>query len=69
MSQPDLTNREMEVLALIARGFRNKEIAGHLGIREDTVQGHVKNILAKLSVHDRTEAVSVAVRRGIVRLD
>jgi two-component system NarL family response regulator len=69
MSQPDLTNRELEVLALIARGFRNKEIAGHLGIREDTVQGHVKNILAKLSVHDRTEAVSVAVRRGIVRLD
>jgi two-component system NarL family response regulator len=69
ISQPDLTNRELEILDLIARGLRNKEISAQLGIREDTVQGHIKSILAKLSVHDRTEAVTVAVRRGIVRLD
>jgi two-component system NarL family response regulator len=64
-----LTNREMEVLQLVAKGKRNKEIAGDLKISEETVQGHMKNILAKLSVHDRTEAVAVAVRRGIVHLD
>ncbi len=64
-----LTNREVEVLQLVARGRRNKEIAGMLKISEETVQGHVKNILSKLSVHDRTEAVAVAVRRGIVHLD
>ena len=69
MFQPALTNRELEVLRLIARGMRNKEIAGDLNISEETAQGHVKNILAKLSVHDRTEAVAVAVRRGIVHLD
>jgi hypothetical protein len=45
--------------------MRNKEFAANLKISEETVQGHVKNILAKLSAHDRTEAVTVAVRRGI----
>lgn len=69
MFQPALTNRETEVLQLIARGMRNKEIAAELNISDETAQGHVKNILAKLSVHDRTEAVAVAVRRGIVHLD
>src|SRR5215471_659837 len=69
MFQPALTNREMEVLRLVARGLRNKEIAADLKISDETVQGHVKNILAKLSVHDRTEAVAVAVRRGIVHLE
>ena len=69
MFQPTLTNREIEVLRLLARGMRNKEIAGELKISEETAQGHVKNILAKLSVHDRTEAVAVAIRRGIVHLD
>jgi two-component system NarL family response regulator len=69
MFKPSLTARELEVLKLIAAGRRNKEIAGELNISEETVQGHVKNILAKLDVHDRTEAVSVAVRRGIVHLD
>ena len=64
-----LTAREIEVLQLVAKGMRNKEIAADLKISDDTVQGHVKNILAKLSVHDRTEAVAVAVRRGIVHLD
>ena len=69
MFQSALTNREIELLQLVARGMRNKEIAAELKISEETVQGHVKNILAKLSVHDRTEAVAVAIRRGIVHLD
>src|SRR5215469_5281606 len=69
MFQPALTNREIEVLHLVARGMRNKEIAADLKISDETVQGHMKNILAKLSVHDRTEAVTVAIRRGIVHLD
>jgi two-component system NarL family response regulator len=69
MFQAALTNREVEVLHLVARGKRNKEIAADLNISDETVQGHVKNILAKLSVHDRTEAVTVAIRRGIVHLD
>jgi two-component system NarL family response regulator len=69
MLQPDLTPRELDVLRLIARGMRNKEIAAQLGISEETAQGHVKNILAKLGLHDRTEAVAVAVRRGIVHID
>jgi DNA-binding NarL/FixJ family response regulator len=69
MLQPDLTAREMDVLRLIAKGMRNKEIAARLGIGEETTQGHVKNILLKFRLHDRTEAVAVAVRRGIVHLD
>ena len=69
MFQPALTNREVEVLQLVARGMRNKEIAAELKLSDETAQGHVKNILAKLSVHDRTEAVAVAIRRGIVHLD
>lgn len=69
MFQATLTAREVEVLRLVAKGKRNKEIAGVLGISDETVQGHVKNILSKLSVQDRTEAVAVAIRRGIVHLD
>ena len=69
MFQPVLTPREIEVIRLVARGMRNKEIAAALTITEETAQSHMKNILAKLSVHDRTEAVAVAVRRGIVHLD
>ena len=69
MFQASLTNREIQVLHLVARGMRNKEIAGELNISDETVQGHVKNILSKLAVHDRTEAVAVAIRRGIVHLD
>lgn len=68
MLNPTLTARELEVIRLIARGMRNKEIAAELRISEETAQGHVKNILAKFNVHDRTEAVAVAVRRGIVHL-
>jgi len=69
MLHPDLTARELDVLRLIARGLRNKEIAVQLGISEETAQGHVKNILSKFGLHDRTEAVAVAVRRGIVHID
>jgi len=68
IAQPGLTRREIEVLGWLANGSRNKEIAGELGISEETVQVHVKNILAKLNVHDRTEAVTTALRRGILHL-
>ena len=68
VKQPPLTKREMEVLELVAEGMRNKEIAAHLYISEETAQGHVKSILAKLKVHDRTEAVTVAIRRGILHI-
>lgn len=67
--KPVLTPREVELLTLIAEGLRNKEISSRLDISEQTVQGHIKNILAKLDVHDRTEAVTVALRRGIIHLD
>jgi two-component system NarL family response regulator len=65
---PTLTPREIQVIELISRGMRNKEIAAALGISFETAQVHVKNILAKLKVQDRTAAVSVAVRRGIIQL-
>jgi two-component system NarL family response regulator len=67
--QPTLTPRELEVLRLVARGLRNKEVAADLKISEDTIQGHMKSIFVKLSVNDRTAAVSVAIQRGIVHVD
>jgi DNA-binding NarL/FixJ family response regulator len=63
-----LSARELEVLSLIARGHSNKEIGSDLGIAEDTVKMHVKNVLAKLDVNDRTEAVTIALQRGILHL-
>jgi two-component system NarL family response regulator len=63
-----LTNREVEVIDLIAQGMRNKEIAATLGISEETAQVHVKHILAKLKVKDRSAAITVALRRGIIHL-
>lgn len=63
-----LTPREIEVLREIARGRANKEIAATLAISENTVKDHLKNILAKLQVAARTEAVTVAVQRGIIEL-
>jgi DNA-binding NarL/FixJ family response regulator len=65
----ELTPRELDVLRLIAAGNRNKEIAGTLDVTEDTIKFHVKSILAKLGVNDRTHAVTVAVKRGILHLD
>jgi two-component system NarL family response regulator len=67
-SAPTLTSREIEVLQLISEGMRNKEVGATLGITEGTVQIHVKNIFAKLNVNDRTAAVQVAVRRGLVQM-
>lgn len=67
-SMPTLTSREVEVIQLISQGLRNKEVGAMLGITEGTVQIHVKNIFAKLQVNDRTGAVQVAVRRGLIRM-
>ena len=67
-SMPTLTSREIEVLTLISQGLRNKEVGAMLGITEGTVQIHVKNIFAKLNVNDRTGAVQVAVRRGLIHM-
>jgi len=64
----ELTFREIEVLEQVAKGLANKEIADTLKISEHTVKGHLKNILGKLLVADRTEAVAKAVQRGIIRL-
>ena len=61
-----LTPRELEVLGLISRGLRNKEIAKRFFITERTVKFHVGSVLAKLGAHNRTEAARMAVRRGLV---
>ena len=63
-----LSPRELEVLKLMIQGKRNREIALHLAITEGTVKIHVSNVLAKLGVTDRTEAVTQALQRGIVAL-
>jgi DNA-binding NarL/FixJ family response regulator len=63
-----LTSRELQVIELVAQGMRNKEIAAALGINDNTVQVHVKNILAKLNAQDRTAAINVALRRGIIHI-
>jgi len=65
--RPELTTREMEVLALIVRGMGNKQIAGELHIAEYTVKNHVKNVLSKLGVDDRTQAATSALQRGIIQ--
>lgn len=64
----DLTFRETEVLQLIAKGSANKQIAGQLSISEETVKSHVTNIMAKLAANDRTHAVTIALKRGIIEL-
>jgi two-component system NarL family response regulator len=64
-----LSPRELEVLQLIAKGLRNKEIGAALNIAEDTVKIHIKNIFGKMNVIDRTSAVVSASQRGIIRLD
>jgi DNA-binding NarL/FixJ family response regulator len=68
LAHPTLTPREVDVIELVTQGLRNKEIAASLGISEFTVQVHVKSIFAKFGVSDRTAAVKVALRRGIVHL-
>ncbi len=68
-AHPTLTPRENAVLGLLAQGMRNKEIAAALGISEGTVPVHMKSIFAKLGVTDRTAAINVAVRRGIIHIE
>jgi DNA-binding NarL/FixJ family response regulator len=68
VSDERLSPREIEVLSLIATGNSNKMISAQLGLSEETIKAHVKNIIAKLQAHDRTHAVTVALRRGIIQL-
>jgi DNA-binding NarL/FixJ family response regulator len=64
-----LTERELEVLQLVAKGLSNKQAADAIGRTEETVKIHLKNIYSKMSVADRTEAVTLAVTRGLIHLD
>ena len=66
--RPRVTPREVEILELVSQGLRDKEIAEAIGISENTVYVHMKNILAKLGARDRTAAVRAAVHRGIIRM-
>ena len=68
MPRPDLSARELQVLELIVRGLANKQIGYTLTIAEHTVKNHVKNILSKLGVQDRTQAATAAIQRGIIHL-
>ena len=63
-----VTSREIDVLRLIAAGSANKEVAAQLSITEETVKSRVKNILLKLRANDRTHAVTIGVKRGIIEL-
>lgn len=65
-SVDDLSSREIEVLSAVAAGRSNKIVADHLSISEDTVKGHMKNIMAKLGANDRTHAVLIAMKRGFL---
>jgi len=68
LGDDDLTKRELEVLRLIRDGYRNKQIADHLSIAETTVNFHIKNLVDKLQANDRTHAVTIAVRRGLLQI-
>ena len=68
LSDEDLTTREIEVLRQIAEGNRNRDIGEKLFITEETVKVHVKHIMEKLGASDRTQAVAIAIRRGIIHL-
>ncbi|AFY75076.1 response regulator containing a CheY-like receiver domain and an HTH DNA-binding domain [Synechococcus sp. PCC 7502] len=66
LNRPQLSNREVEVLQLIAKGMSNQEIASALYLSESTIKYHVNSILSKLAVSDRTQAALIAVKRGII---
>ncbi|GGG74892.1 response regulator [Edaphobacter dinghuensis] len=68
VARDQLSNREVEILQLIANGMKNREIANTLCISQHTVRNHVNNVLEKLNSRDRTEAVTIALRQGLVRL-
>jgi DNA-binding NarL/FixJ family response regulator len=65
----DLTARELDVLRLIRDGHRNKQVADHLGITEATVNFHIRNLVDKLGANDRTHAVTIAMRRGLLDVE
>jgi DNA-binding NarL/FixJ family response regulator len=67
MGQENLTNREVEILQQVAAGYRNRDVAERLFISEETVKSHLKHIMEKLNARDRTQAVAIAVRRGIIQ--
>lgn len=67
-SDTPLTERELEILTLVASGCANKEVAQSLSVSEDTIKGHLKSIFAKLDVRDRTQAVVTAAKRGIISI-
>ena len=68
LGEEDLTTRELEVLRLIRDGHRNKQIADQLAIAETTVNFHIKNLVDKLGANDRTHAVTIALRRGLLQV-
>jgi DNA-binding NarL/FixJ family response regulator len=68
ISDEQLTTRELEVLSLVRDGYQNKLIADQLNIAESTVNFHIKNIMEKLQANDRTHAVTIAVRRGLLQI-
>jgi DNA-binding NarL/FixJ family response regulator len=68
LGEDEVTSRELQVLSLIRDGYRNKEIAGKLAIAETTVNFHIKNLVDKLGANDRTHAVTIALRRGLLEI-
>lgn len=68
LGDDDLTSRELDVLRLIRDGYRNKQIADQLAIAETTVNFHIRNIVGKLGANDRTHAVTIALRRGMLQI-
>ena len=68
LGEEDLTTRELDVLRLIRDGYRNKQIADQLAIAETTVNFHIKNLVDKLGANDRTHAVTIALRRGLLQV-
>jgi DNA-binding NarL/FixJ family response regulator len=68
LGEEDLTARELEVLRFIRDGYRNKQIADQLAIAETTVNFHIKNLVDKLGANDRTHAVTIALRRGLLQI-
>ena len=69
LGEEDLTSREVEVLQKVAQGNRNRDIAEKLFISEETVKVHIKHAMAKLGARDRTQALAIALRRGIIQLE
>lgn len=69
LGDQDLTSRELQVLRLIRDGYRNKQIADELTIAETTVNFHIKNLVGKLGANDRTHAVTIAIRRGLLEVE